>query len=117
MTTKKSDEQLSNRDPKVWEKLVEAAKENRFVQVVIDPRDGVKRPKRRPGRPAALRTSRWSGYRGYNPNDQGRPRCAQPGCRRWLKKHERVACAEHEREVIAAHEEMDERIKGDKDDE
>jgi len=108
----KSESQLSSRDPLLWEKLAEAAKENQIVQVQIDRRDEIKRPKRPRGRPPVQRASRWSNYAGYNPNEQGRPRCAQPGCRRWLKRDQKVACgAEHEREVVAAAEEILARAK------
>jgi hypothetical protein len=95
----------------IWQTLLEAARDNKAVQVALDPRDEIKRPKRPRGRPPALRTSRWSNYLGYDPRDQGRPRCAQPGCRRWLRKDQKVACKEQEREVLAAHAEMCERLK------
>jgi hypothetical protein len=108
----KSESQLSSRDPLLWEKLAEAAKENGVVQVALDPRDEIGRPKRPRGRPPVVRVARWGNYAAFNPNDQGRPRCAQPGCRRWLRKGQKAACSEHEREVMAAHEEMSERLKG-----
>ena len=98
---------------RVWQKLVEeAAKKGATVPIDLTGCE-VKRPKGTRGRPPVVRATRWGNYAGYNPRNPSRPRCAQPGCGRWLRKDQKVACSpEHEGEVIAAHDELNERLKG-----
>jgi hypothetical protein len=87
----------------VWRELFDAAKDNNVVQVTLAPGHRVEQPKRsRCGRPRTIGPVRFGHYAAYDETTGGRPRCALPGCSRYLKRSQPVACcADHEEKVVA----------------
>lgn len=87
----------------VWETLAEAGEANQVVQVGLTPALQVVAPKLPRGRPRSRPILPWSDYADYDPQKASRPRCTLKGCRRELRKDQKVACCPEHLEAVVDH--------------
>ena len=97
----------------VWSKLIEAANENKAVQISISPGARIRRQRRpKAGRPRTRGPVWFGDYAGYDPTEGGRPYCYLRGCSKNLRKDQPVACCpEHEAAVVKEAEEILRKVK------
>lgn len=84
----------------LWRLLLEAAQENKAVQVTVSPGMRINKVKRNRGRPRVRGVLQYGHYAGYILERGGRPKCYLRGCKKRLKVNQCVACCvEHENKI------------------
>src|SRR5579863_6374693 len=76
----------------LWRDILEAARADKAVNVLLSPGQRIRRTKKRVGRPRLIYIG-WSHYAGWDPAKGTRPVCARRGCRRRLKRDQPFACS------------------------